>query len=370
MLLAAASVASMASMAPVACADDSPPPLTPEGVYMCLQNANMTGSVWHPVECRHFAVFEEQFADRPGQPVVHFDHIERNAVDSNNIWWKVDFRGVGQVNDKSAHWFCSEDSSGFSCVWQTTNNAEDWAAHNQFRAMGVTDIPSVFWVPQSLVEHYAELKPLVQRRAANEARYAKAQALAKSDAFTWSYVPFDGGACRPLGPTTPFKFMQAIGNKRRHTTMLWDSGLGDNDASQSVVGEGLEGDYQFFINAEACNAAIERSLLDGGITVSEADLQHKPAVKWLITDATVSKVACHWPSVVTGKSPKDFLAILKEQSAKISEVSALTTTTTDNRTIFEILFAYTLKGHSKEISWSDLGDYGCTRGLKDQLQLP
>lgn len=347
---------------------------------MCLQNANMTGSVWHPVECRRFAVFEEQFADRAGQPVVHFDHIERNAVDSNNIWWKVDFRGVGQVNDKSAHWFCAEHGSGFSCVWQRTNNAEDWAAHNQFRAMGVTDIPSAFWVPQSLVEHYAELKPLVQRRAANEARYAKAQALAKSDAFTWSYVPFDGGACRPLGPTTPFKFMQAIGNKRHHTSVQWDLGMGDNDASQSVVGvsndttvsieQGPVQDYQFYINAEACNAAIERQLPNGGITVSEEDLQHKPAVKWLITDATVSKVACHWPSVVTGKSPKEFLAILKEQGAKISQVSALTTTTTANRTIFEISFAYTLKGHSKQISWSDLGDYSCTRGLKDQLQLP
>jgi hypothetical protein len=377
MLLAGASVASMVSTTH---ADDSAS-LKPEGLYMCMQNANMTGSVWHPAECSRFAVIEDQIADRSSQAVVQFDHTDSNMMGGTDIWWKVDFRGVGQVTDKTTHWFCSDHGSGFSCVWQTTNNAKDWEAYNQFRVMGVADIPSVFWVPQSLVEHYATLKPLVQRRATNEARYAKAETLAKSDVYTWSYVPTDGGACRILGPTTPFEFMQSISAKRHHSSVGWDADIGDNDGGRSVVADnndptvplkaGPVQEYRFYISVDECNAALARSLPHKGMAVSDADLQHKPAVKWVITDDTVSgKVACHWPSVVTGNSPKDFLAILKEQGATITEVSPNTVSTEDNRTSFEISFAYTLKGHTNQISWSDLGNYGCVPGVKDRLQLP
>jgi hypothetical protein len=232
-LLAGASVASMVSMTHA----DVPAPPKPEGLYICMQNANMTGSVWHPAECSRFAVIEDQISARASQPVVHFDHMDPNVVGGTNVWWRVDFRSVGQATDKTAHWFCSDHGSGFSCVWQNTNNAEDWDAYNQFRAMGLTDIPSVFWVPKSLVERYATLKPLVQRRATNEARYAKAETLAKSDAFTWSYVPPEGGACRPLGSTTPFKFMQSISAKRHHTSVEWNADIGDNDGGRSVVAD-------------------------------------------------------------------------------------------------------------------------------------
>jgi hypothetical protein len=291
----------------------------------------MTGSVWHPVECSALAVIEEQIADHASQPVVHFDHIDPNLMGSTNVWWKVELRGVGRATDKTAHWFCSDHGSGFSCVWKTTNNAEDWEAYNQFRAMGVTDVPSVFWVPKSLVEHYATLKPLIQQRASNEARYAKAETLAKSDAFTWSYVPPDGGACRRLGPTTPFEFMRSISAKRHHTSVEWDADTGDNDGERSVVAEnndpavplkaGPVQEYRFYINVDECNAALARSLSQNGIIVSDTDLQHKPAVKWVITDDTVSgNLACHWPNVATGNSPKDFLAVLKKQGAMITEV--------------------------------------------------
>jgi hypothetical protein len=100
-------------------------------------------------------------------------------------------------------------------------------------------------------------------------------------------------------------------------------------------------------------------------------LKRKPAVKWVITDDTVAGgLACHWPSVVTGNSPQAFLAILKEQGATVTEVSRHTYPTDDNRTSFEISFAYTLKGHTNQISWSDLGNYGCAPDVKDQLQLP
>ena len=99
-------------------------------------------------------------------------------------------------------------------------------------------------------------------------------------------------------------------------------------------------------------------------------MEHKPAVKWLITDDTESQIACHWPNVATGKSPKEFLAILERQDAKISEVSKSEVSTTDNRTSSEISFAYTLKGHTNQIGWSDLGNFGCDPRAKDQLQLP
>jgi hypothetical protein len=89
MLLAGAAVASMVSTTH---ADDSAS--QPEGLYICLQNANMTGSVWHPVECSRFAVIEDQIADRASQPVVHFDHIGPNVTGGTNIWWKVDFSMV------------------------------------------------------------------------------------------------------------------------------------------------------------------------------------------------------------------------------------------------------------------------------------
>lgn len=48
----------------------------PEGVYICLQNAAMTGSIWHPVECKRLADVEDQIADRAGQPVVQANHTE------------------------------------------------------------------------------------------------------------------------------------------------------------------------------------------------------------------------------------------------------------------------------------------------------
>ena len=371
---------SAALIVPAAKADETAL-LEPEGVYVCLQNAAMTGSVWHPVECKRLADIEDQIADHASQPVIQVGRIEPpNAVGSVNIWWKVNFRGVGKATDKTAHWFCSDDGSGFSCVWQATNNSEDWAAYNQFRNYGMTDIPSVFWVPKELVGIYRDTKPLMKARAANEARYAKAESLAKSSAFQWIYISHEGGACRPLGPTTPFKFMQAVGAKRHHSTVDWYAPLEDEDASRSTIAtnndstvplkDGPVREYRFFISAEACNAMLANSLPNEGITVSDSELAHKAAVKWLITDDTESEVACHWPNAATGKSPKEFLAILKQQGAKISEVKKSEVSTTDNRTSFEISFSYNLKGHANQISWSDLGDFGCDPHAKDQLKLP
>jgi hypothetical protein len=115
---------------------------------------------------------------------------------------------------------------------------------------------------------------------------------------------------------------------------------------------------------------LASSLPNEGIKISHGELAHKPAVKWLITDDTASQVACHWPNAVTGKSPREFLAILKQQGAKIMEVSKSEVSTTDKRISFEISFSYTLKGHANQISWSDLGDFGCDPRAKDQLQLP
>jgi hypothetical protein len=112
---------------------------------------------------------------------------------------------------------------------------EDWAAYNQFRDYGMADIPSVFWVPKELVGIYRDSKPLIERRTANEARYAKAEALAKSSAFQWAYISYEGGACRPLGPTTPFKFMQSVSAKRHHSTVEWDAPVANEDASRSTV---------------------------------------------------------------------------------------------------------------------------------------
>ena len=123
----------VASIIPTAHADETAT-LKPEGVYICLQNAALTGSVWHPVECKRPADVEDQIADRTGQPVVQVDRIEApNAVGSLNVWWKVDFRGVGNATDETVHWFCSDHGSGFSCVWQNTKNPEDWAAFKHFR---------------------------------------------------------------------------------------------------------------------------------------------------------------------------------------------------------------------------------------------
>jgi hypothetical protein len=378
--LLAACFSAASIILPAAQADETAPS-EPEGVYICLQNAAMTGSIWHPVECKRLADVEDEIADRAGQPVVRADHIEPpNAVGSTNIWWKVDFRGVGKAPDKTAHWFCSDHGGGFSCVWQSTNNQEDWAAYNQFRDYGMADIPTVFWVPKELVGIYRDSKPLMERRAANEARYAKAEALAKSSAFQWAYISYEGGACRPLGPTTPFKFMQSVSAKRHHSIVDWDAPVADEDVSRSTVGtsndptvplkDGPVREYSFFVSAEACNAMLASSLPNEGIKVSDGELAHKPAVKWLITDDTESPVACHWPNAATGKSPKEFLAILTQQGAKISEVSKSEVSTTDNRISFEISFSYTLKGHANQISWSDLGDFGCDPRAKDQLQLP
>lgn len=163
----------------------------PAGAYICLQNAALTGSVWHPVECKRLADVEDQIADHTGQPVVQLDRIEPpNALGSMNIWWKIELRGVGDVTDKTAHWFCSDHGSAFSCLWQNTNNPEDWAAYNQFRDYGMTDIPSVFSVPRELADIYRDSKPLFDIRAANEARYAKAEALAKSSAFQWAFISY------------------------------------------------------------------------------------------------------------------------------------------------------------------------------------
>ena len=302
---------SAALIVPAAKADETAL-LEPEGVHVCLQNAAMTGSVWHPVECKRLADIEDQIADHASLPVIQVGRIEPpNAVGSVNIWWKVNFRGVGKATDKTAHWFCSDHGSGFSCVWQNTNNSEDWAAYNQFRNYGMTDIPSVFWVPKELVGIYRDTKPLMKARAANEARYAKAESLAKSSAFQWIYISYEGGACRPLGPTTPFKFMQAVSAKRHHSTVDWDAPVEDEDASRSTIAtnndstvplkDGPVREYRFFISAEACNAMLANSLPNEGITVSDSEPAHKPAVKWLITDDTESEVACHWPNAATGR---------------------------------------------------------------------
>ncbi len=353
----------------------------PQGVYVCLQNAALTGSVWHPVECKSLADVEDQIADRTGQPVVQVYRIEAsNAVGSQNIWWKVDFRGVGSATDEAAHWFCSDHGSGFSCVWQSTKNPEDWAAYNQFRNYGMTDVPSVFWIPKELVAIYQDRRLLIEMRITNQARHARAEDLAKSSKFQWVFISYEGGACRPLGPTTPFKFMQSVSAKQHHPTMDWDTSVVDEDASRSTVATISDSavplknrpvqEYRFFISAEMCNAMLANSLPNNGIKVSDADMEHKPAVKWLITDDTESQVACHWPNAATGKSPKEFLSILKQQGAQILEVSKSEVSTNDDRTSFEMLFAYTLKGHSNEISWSDLGDFGCDPRAKDQLRLP
>lgn len=377
LLLVCAAAASWVSAAD---ADESAP-TAPEGVYICLQNAAMSGSVWHPAECKRLATTEEQIADRAGRPVIQVDHIEpRNAVGSINIWWKVDFRGVGKVTDKTIHWFCSDHGSGFTCVWQSTNNPEDWAELNQLRNYGMTDIPSAFWVSKDLVAFYRDNKPLIARRAANEARYAKAEALAKSQAFKWSYIPDEGGPCRPLGPTTPFMFMKSVSAKRHHSIVIWDLPIGDEDAGRSTIAtsndtavplkDGPIQEYRFFTRVDVCNVMLADAMPRGGIMVADADLVHKPTTKWLITDQTTTQVACHWPNAVTGKSPMEFLAILKNQGANITEVSKSEISTTDNRTSFEISFSYTLKGRAMQIGWSDLGDFGCDPKVKDRLQLP
>jgi hypothetical protein len=356
-------------------------PSQPEGVYICLQNAAMTGSVWHPVECKGLADNEDQISNRASEPVVQVDRIEpTNALGSTNIWWKVNFKGVGNALDSASHWFCSDDGSGFACVWQNTNNREDWAAYNQFRDDGMSDIPSVFWVPKFLAVIYSNAKQLIELRKTNEARYAAAETLAKLSTFQWTYISYEGGACRPLGPTTPFKFMQSVSAKRHHSTVLWNEPVTDKDANRSTIGtsedttvplkDGPIQEYRFFVSSEACNAMLADSFPNEGIKISDSELAHKPAVKWLITDDTESNVACHWPNAATGKSPKEFLAILMKQGAKISEVKKSESSTTDNRTSFEISFSYTLKGHANEISWSDLGDFGCDPHVKDLLQLP
>ena len=380
MLRALLTCVALASMGPAAHAEDTAPPKEPEGVYECLQNPNMTGSAWHPVECMRLAPVEDQIASREGQSVVQLDHVDPpNVINSVNVWWKADFRGIGKATDDAAHWFCSDHGGGFACVWDSTKNPEDWRTVNQLRVVGVTNIPSVFWVPKELVQNYQAMKVLFERRAENEARYAKAEALAKTDA-PWSYVPAEGGACRPLGHTTPFAFMQSVAAKRHHSSVDWDADILDSDGDQAVVGtnndttvplkDGPVQEYRFYVSAEVCNARLAQTLPDKGITASASDLQHKPVVKWVITDDTQSdKIACHWPNVATGKSPQ-FLNILKEQGATITEVSTASIPTDDKRMGFEISFAYTLKGHANQISWSDLGNYGCDPKARDRLQLP
>lgn len=371
---------STASIIPAAHADEVAPS-EPEGIYICLQNAALTGSVWHPVECKRLANIEDEIADRTGQAVVQVDRIDApNAVGSVNVWWKVDFRGVGKATDKGAHWFCSDHGAGFSCVWQNTNNPEDWAAYNRYRDYGMPDIPSVFWVPKELAVIYRNSKPLIDMRAANEARYKRAESLAKSPVFPWVYISYEGGACRPLGPTTPFKFMQLVSARRHHSAVEWDAPLADEDADRSTVAtsndpvvplkDGPVQEYRFFISADACNAMLASGIPSNGIKVSDADMEHKPAVKWLITDDTETQAACHWPNPATGRSPKEFLGILQRQGAKVSEVSKRELSTSDSRTSFEISFSYILNGHTNQISWSDLGNFGCDPRAKDQLQLP
>ena len=356
-------------------------PSEPEGIYICLQNAAMIGSVWHPVECKRLADIEDQIADHTSKPVVQIDRIDPlNAVGSLNIWWKVDFKGVGKPTDETAHWFCSDHGEGFSCVWQSTRNLEDWAAYNQFRNYGMTDVPSVFWVPKELALVYRNSKPLLEVRAANEARSAKAKSLAESSNFAWVFIPYDGVSCRPLGAITPFKYMQSVSVRRHHSPVDWDAPIEDGNTSQSTVAtsndpivavkDGPVQIFRFFVSAKACNAMLASSLPKGGIKVSDADMEHKPAIKWLITDDFASAVACHWPNSTTGKSPAEFLDILKRQGAQILEVSKSELSTTNKRTSFEILFAYTLKEHTNQIRWTDLGDFGCDRRVKDQLQVP
>ena len=238
----------------------------------------------------------------------------------------------------------------------------------------------MFSIPKELIVVYRNSKLLIDMRAANEARYAKAEDLAKSSKFQWVFISYEGGACRPLGSTTPFKFMQLVSAKRHYSTVDWDASVVDENASRSTVAtindpagplkDRPVQEYRFFISAEVCNAMLANSLPSNGIKVSDADMEHKPAVKWLITDDTESQVACHWPNAATGKSPKEFLGILKQQGAQVLEVSKSEVSTNDNRTSFEILFAYTLKGHTNEISWSDLGDFSCDPRAKDQLRLP
>ena len=221
---------------------------------------------------------------------------------------------------------------------------------------------------------------LTPQRVANEARYAKAEALAKSPDHQWTYVPNEGGTCRPLGLTTPFRFMQAVSARRHHTQVSWDSPLVDENVERSIFAnnndpsvplkDGPVQEFVFYISSEACDAAAANLLAQDGIKISGADLDHRPAVKWVITDQTTLKVACHWPNTATGKSPREFLATLRQLGANITEVSHSDIATEDRRTIFGITFAYSLKGHSNQISWADLGDYSCDPHVRDRLQLP
>lgn len=174
--------------------------------------------------------------------------------------------------------------------------------------------------------------------------------------------------------------MQSVSAKRHHSAVDWYAPVADADASRSTVAtsndptvplkDGPVQEYRFFISADACNAMLASSLPNEGITVSDTDIEHKPTVKWIITDDTETQVACHWPNLATGKSPKQFLAILKHNGARILEISKSEELTNDGRTFFRISFAYTLNGHPNQISWSDLGGFGCDPRAKDRLQLP
>lgn len=218
------------------------------------------------------------------------------------------------------------------------------------------------------------------RRFDNEMRYAKAEALAKSSDHQWTYIPNEGGSCRRLMPTTPFRFMQAVSAKRHKTPVLWDSPIDDENVERSIFANnndpsvplqiGPVQEFIFYITPEACDDAASKLLAHGGIKISDTDLDHKAALKWVITDQTTLKVACHWPNNTTGRSPREFFSILKQQGATISEVSHGDSTTGDHRRIFQITFAYRLGGHSNQISWEDLGDYSCDPKVRDRLILP
>ncbi len=139
------------------------------------------------------------------------------------------------------------------------------------------------------------------QRAANEARYVKAEALAKLPDHQWTFVPTEGGACRPLGPTTPFRFMQVVSARRHHTQVLWDSPVGDENVERSIFAnnndpnvplkDGPVQEFVFYVTPEACDAAAAKLLAHDGIKISDADLDHKPAVKWVGAVAICVEIA-------------------------------------------------------------------------------